>query len=58
MSMKALALLNIACEQHSPMVIPKKTAIPPITGTGLRWSFLASGLSTIFFKIAILSTLG
>jgi putative aldouronate transport system permease protein len=52
------ALLNIVGELHRPMAIPKNTAIPPITGTGLRCSFLASGLSTRFFSIAILRTFG
>ena len=58
MSMNVFALLNIACELQRPMTMPKNTAIPPITGTGLRCSFLASGLSTRFFSIAILRTFG
>ena len=34
--MNVWVLLNIAGEQQSPMAIPKNTATPPRTGTGLR----------------------
>jgi len=37
---------------------PKKTATPPKTGTGVRWSLRASGLSTMFFNRAIFTSLG
>ena len=57
-SMNVLALLKMVGEMHRPMVIPKKTANPPMTGTGLRCNFLALGLSTKFFIIEILSTFG
>ena len=53
MSMNTLGLLNMICELHKPSTMPKKTAMPPITGTGVRWSLRASGLSTRFFMIAI-----
>ena len=58
MSINTSGHSKMACELQMPMMIPKKTAIPPITGIGLRCSLRASGLSTIFFSIAILSTLG
>ena len=57
-SMNVLALLKMVGEMHRPIVIPKKTANPPMTGTGLRCNFLALGLSTRFFIIEILSTFG
>lgn len=57
-SMNALGLSNIACELHKPMIIPKKTAAPPMLGTGLLCNFLAEGLSTKSFITAIFNTLG
>ena len=41
-----------------PSKIPNNTAHPPNTGMGTRCSFLASGLSTTFFAIAIFTTSG
>ena len=35
-SMKTLGVLNIACELHTPIIMPKNTANPPNTGIGLR----------------------
>jgi DNA anti-recombination protein RmuC len=52
------ALLKMVGEMHRPIVIPKKTANPPMTGTGVRCNFLALGLSTRFFIIEILSIFG
>ena len=57
-SMNMFGLLSTVCEQHKPIVIPKNTAGPPMLGIGLRCSFLAFGLSTRFFAMAIFRILG
>ena len=57
-SMKTLGSLSMVCELQVPITIPKKTAMPPITGTGLRCSLRASGLSTRFFIMDILRIFG
>ena len=44
--------------QQMPVMMPRKTGTPPKTGTGMRWSLRASGLSTRFLLTARRSTLG
>ena len=42
----------------APITIPKNTAIPPMTGIGVRCSLRPSGSSTMFLLFAILTMKG
>jgi hypothetical protein len=41
-----------------PMMMPKNTATPPKTGTGVDCNLRALGLSTMFFLCAIFTIIG